>query len=107
VTFFSDNEARTPMFGPHSALYFADYDVAAKTGTSGDYRDAWTMGYSPSIVVGVWAGNNDNSPMASRAGVAIAGPIWRAFLLEVLPKLPNLKFPEPELDELEPEDNIE
>jgi len=103
----SDNEARTPMFGPHSALYFADYDVAAKTGTSGDYRDAWTMGYSPSIVVGVWAGNNDNSPMASRAGVAIAGPIWRAFLLEVLPKLPNLKFPEPELDELEPEDNIE
>ena len=103
----SDNEARTPMFGPHSALYFADYDVAAKTGTSGDYRDAWTMGYSPSIVVGVWAGNNDNSPMASRAGVAIAGPIWRSFLLEVLPKLPDLKFPEPELDELEPEDNIE
>jgi 1A family penicillin-binding protein len=103
----SDNEARAPMFGPYSSLYFKDYDVAAKTGTSGDYRDAWTMGYSPSIVVGVWAGNNDNSPMAARAGVAIAGPIWRAFLLEVLPKLPNLKFPEPVLNKPEQNENAE
>ncbi|GAG78128.1 unnamed protein product, partial [marine sediment metagenome] len=54
----SDNEARAPMFGRHSPLYFENYDTAAKTGTTDDFRDAWTIGYSPSIVVGVWVGNN-------------------------------------------------
>lgn len=103
----SDNEARAPVLGRHSVLYFKDYDVASKTGTSSDYRDAWIIGYSPSIVVGIWTGNNDNSAMAPRTGVTIAAPIWRAFLLEVLPKLPNLKFPEPELDETETNENTE
>ena len=64
----SDNEARAPMFGLRSALYFENYQVAAKTGTTQDYRDAWTIGYTPSLVVGVWVGNNDNSPMLKNQG---------------------------------------
>jgi len=88
----SDNEARAPMFGTHSVLYFENYDVAAKTGTTGDFRDGWIIGYAPSIVVGVWTGNNDNTPMAKKPGVTLAGPIWRAFLEEALAKLPNEKF---------------
>ncbi|GAG81454.1 unnamed protein product, partial [marine sediment metagenome] len=92
----SDNETRTPMFGARSVLYFENYNVAAKTGTTDDFRDAWTIGYTPSIVVGVWAGNNDNSPSNKKPGVVLAGPIWRAFLSEVLPKLPKEDFIKPE-----------
>ncbi len=92
----SDNETRTPMFGARSVLYFENYNVAAKTGTTDDFRDAWTIGYTPSIVVGVWAGNNDNSPSNKKPGVVLAGPIWRAFLSEVLPKLPKKDFTPPE-----------
>src|SRR5690606_10224561 len=58
-----DNRARTPVFGAQSPLSFYDRQVAAKTGTSQDYRDAWTIGYTPSIAVGVWAGNHDNAPL--------------------------------------------
>jgi len=76
----SDNDARAPMFGAKSALYFPDHWVAAKTGTAGDYRDAWTMGYTRSIVAGVWVGNNDNTSTAKLPGVALAGPIWRQFM---------------------------
>ncbi len=92
----SDNETRTPMFGARSVLYFENYSVAAKTGTTDDFKDAWTIGYTPSIVVGVWAGNNDNSPSNKKPGVVLAGPIWKAFLLEVLPKLPKENFTKPE-----------
>ncbi len=88
----SDNEARAPLFGLHSSLYFPNYQTAAKTGTTNDYRDAWTIGYTPSIVVGVWAGNNDNTPMTKRAGITTAAPIWRQFMAEVLPKLPKENF---------------
>lgn len=77
----SDNTARSPVFGSSSALYFSDRPVAAKTGTTQGYRDAWTLGYTPSLVAGVWVGNNDNSPMArAGAGLAAAGPLWRDFL---------------------------
>jgi len=88
----SDNEIRIPMFGARSVLYFENYDVAAKTGTTDNFKDAWTIGYTPSIVVGVWAGNSDNSPSNKKPGVVLASPIWRAFLLEVLPKLPKEDF---------------
>ena len=82
----SDNEARAPVFGQRSPLYFDNYQVAVKTGTTQDYKDAWTVGYTPSIVVGVWAGNNDNSPpKAKKPGVYSAGQIWRKFMDEVLP----------------------
>jgi len=80
----SDNEARAPMFGWNSALYFKDYQIAAKTGTTQNYQDAWTIGYSSSIVVGVWAGNNNNAPMLKQPGVVIAGPLFHRFMEKTL-----------------------
>jgi len=88
----SDNESRTPMFGPNSALYFKDYEVAAKTGTTQDSKDAWTIGYTPSIVVGVWAGNNNNTSMANQPAVVIAGPIFHRFMEEALAKISKREF---------------
>jgi len=76
----SDNTARAPIFGANSALYFPDRPVAAKTGTTEGYRDAWTLGYTSSLAAGVWVGNNDNSAMArAGAGIAAAGPLWHDF----------------------------
>lgn len=72
----SDNVARSPMFGAHSLLYFPDNWVAAKTGTTDGFRDAWTIGYTHSIAIGVWTGNNDNSSTAKKPGITIAGPMW-------------------------------
>ncbi len=91
----SDNEARIPMFGPNSALYFEGYQVAAKTGTTQDYRDAWTIGYAPSISVGVWAGNNNNEPMSKKPGVTLAGPIFHSFLEKILPTMSKEEFVKP------------
>jgi membrane carboxypeptidase/penicillin-binding protein PbpC len=72
----SDNEARTPAFGSNSPLYFADRVVASKTGTTNDYRDAWVIGYTPSVVVGTWAGNSDNTPMVKSVASFILAPMW-------------------------------
>ncbi len=71
----SDNTARIPEFGENSALAF-DFPVAAKTGTTRNSRDNWTIGYTPDRVVGVWVGNADNSPMRDTSGVTGAGPIF-------------------------------
>jgi len=73
----SDNSARTLAFGMNSALRF-DYPVACKTGTSTDFRDNWTIGFTPEFSVGVWAGNFDGSPMREVSGVSGAGPILHA-----------------------------
>lgn len=91
----SDNEARTPVFGSRSKLYFPDHQVAVKTGTTQSFRDGWIIGYTPSLVVGVWTGNNDNSPILKEPGVMVAGPIWRNFMDKVLPLYPKEKFSEP------------
>ena len=91
----SDNVARAPSYGQTSALYFPDRDVAVKTGTTNDSRDAWIMGYTPSIAVGAWAGNNDNSPMVKKVAGLIVAPLWRAFMDQVLVKYPNEQFEEP------------
>jgi 1A family penicillin-binding protein len=81
----SDNAARTPMFGANSLLNFPDYQVAVKTGTTSDYRDGWTLGYTPSIVVGVWAGNSDNTPInRGSSGAMIASPTWHRFMQSYL-----------------------
>lgn len=81
----SDNETRSPMFGPRSHLYIEGYRVAAKTGTTDNFRDAWTIGYTPEIVVGVWAGNNNNAAMIKRQPAAtVAGPIFHNFLSQAL-----------------------
>jgi len=93
----SDNEARAPMFGPRSHLYFENYQVAAKTGTTDDFRDCWTVGYTPTISVGVWVGNNNNAPMIKKQPAAtVAGPIFHDFLEKVLPRYPQENFLKPE-----------
>ncbi len=80
----SDNSARALLFGLASPLYIADRPVAVKTGTTQKFRDAWTIGYTPSLVVGVWVGNNDNTEMTREGGGISAGaPIWREFIIEV------------------------
>ena len=91
----SDNTARAPAFGSASALYFPNKQIAAKTGTTNDYRDAWIIGYTPSISVGVWAGNNDNSPMEKRVAGFIVAPIWHDFMAEVLKTIPVEPFVKP------------
>jgi penicillin-binding protein 1C len=81
----SDNKARAPEFGEHSALYVEGRgDVASKTGTTNDYRDAWILGYTPSLAVGVWAGNNDNSPMQKKIAGFIVAPMWHEFMVFAL-----------------------
>ena len=76
----SDNPARTPAFGPSSPLYFGDRPVAVKTGTTNDVKDVWTVGYTPSITVGVWGGNNDNRPIGKNSAGSIISPMWRSFM---------------------------
>ncbi len=81
----SDNGARTAAFGPNSDLRVGNFPVAVKTGTTNDLRDNWTIGYTPSYVVAVWVGNNDNTPMAGIAsGTTGASPIWHELMLKVL-----------------------
>lgn len=87
----SDNNARIPTFGANSPLYFPGRDVAGKTGTTNDNRDAWLVGYTPSIAVGTWSGNNDNSKML-KGGSAVSGPLWHAFMAEALKVMPNEQF---------------
>lgn len=77
----SDNNARTPIFGSTSSLQLGERPVAAKSGTTNDFHDAWLMGYTPSLVTGVWVGNNNNTPMKNKAdGSVVAGPVWNAFM---------------------------
>lgn len=90
----SDNVARTPLYGANSALHFGARDVAAKTGTTNDKRDAWIFGYTPNLVVGAWAGNNDNRSMNEISGL-IVSPLWRAYMDVALEKVPEESFAEP------------
>ncbi len=90
----SDNVARTPLFGANSLVYFGGRDVAAKTGTTNDNKDAWLIGYTPSVVVGAWAGNNENTPMVGMSGTIIA-PMWRALMDEALKDKPVESFIDP------------
>ena len=100
----SDNVARTPAFGANSVLYFGNRQVAVKTGTTNDYRDAWVVGYTPSITIGAWVGNNDNTPMEKKVAGFIVAPMWNAVMKEVLKKIPveNFKKPDPTSGELKP-----
>jgi len=93
----SDEKARQPTFGVRSVLFVPGKNVAVKTGTTNNNKDAWTVGYTPSIAVGVWAGNNDNTPM-KKGGAAVAGPIWNKFMSYALTTLPNGSFEKPDLE---------
>jgi len=80
-----DNAARTPAFGANSPLKIPDYPVSVKTGTTNDYRDNWTIGYTPSYVASVWVGNNDNTPLRGvTSGVTGAAPIWNDIMTALL-----------------------
>jgi len=92
----SDNNSRAPMFGPRSHLYFEDYQVAVKTGTTDNFRDCWTVGYTPSVAVGVWVGNNNNESMSRRQPAAsVAGPIFHEIMQNILSKYPKEYFEKP------------
>lgn len=92
----SDNNARTLAFGANSLLNIGG--VGVKTGTTDSKRDNWTFGYTPDFVIGVWVGNNDNSPMnpALTSGVTGAAPIWNKITQVMLQNHPNLGFIKPE-----------
>jgi 1A family penicillin-binding protein len=90
----ADNDARQPTFGPNSVLRLSR-PAAVKTGTTNDFRDNWTIGYTPDLAVGVWVGNNDNTPMQNVSGVAGAGPIWHDFMERALANVPARDFPRP------------
>lgn len=90
----SDENARHITFTPNGVLN-ASPNVAVKTGSTTDYRDAWCIGYSTQVVVGVWVGNSDNQQMEHMPGSRGAGPIWRGIMDYILPKQPPEPFPVP------------
>lgn len=91
----SDNNAKAPIFGYNSMLYFPGYRVASKTGTTENYNDAWTMGYTPFAVVGVWVGNSDNSSINKKTGIGLAAPIWHEIMQRLLTTNPIENFTKP------------
>lgn len=95
----SDEEARAPAFGRNSFLYFPNRQVAVKTGTTNDYRDAWIVGYTPKIAVGAWAGNNDNRSMEKKVAGFIIAPLWNEFMQEVLKIQERTTFRRPDPDD--------
>ncbi len=84
----SDNSARAPTFGTNSVLNLP-FQVAAKTGTTNDFRDNWTMGYTPDLATGVWVGNADYTPMVNTTGLTGAAPIWSQFMQQAVPTVSN------------------
>ncbi len=74
-----DDEARVPAMGRDNPLALP-FPAAAKTGTTNDFRDNWTMGYTPGLVVGVWTGNTDNSEMLHISGLTGAAPLWSDYM---------------------------
>lgn len=91
----SNNEARQPEYPPENPFHFPGYDVAAKTGTTDESRDAWTIGYTPSIAIGVWAGNNNNTPMVKEIAGYIVAPMWHEVMQFALRKYPQEFFNAP------------
>lgn len=93
----ADNSARLITFGERNSLNIAGRTVAAKTGTTNDKKDNWTIGWTPQLVVGVWVGNNDNTSMKQIAsGISGAAPIWRRIIQTALADKPNMSFVAPE-----------
>ncbi len=91
----SNNVARYPEYPPVNPLNFPGYDVAVKTGTTNDFRDALTIGYTPSIVIGAWVGNNNNAPMVKKIAGYIVTPMWHKIMQYALSTYPKKYFGEP------------
>lgn len=94
----SDNVARTPLWGANSLIHFPNRDVAAKSGSTNNLRDAWIMGYTPNLAVGAWVGNNDNESMGGGLSGLITTPMWREFMDAALEKVPEKSFPQPQIN---------
>jgi len=94
----SDNVARTPLWGANSIVYFSNRDVAVKSGSTNNLRDAWVMGFTPNLAVGTWSGNNNNSPMGGGLSGLITAPTWKEFMDYALDKIPDEKFSQPQID---------
>ena len=93
----SDNNARSFVFGANSPLHFPNRVVAAKTGTTNDFKDAWAVGYTPSIAVAVWTGNSNATKMKAGAdGSVIAAPIFHSFIEKALVNQPSEDFVRPD-----------
>jgi len=93
----ADDKARLISFGPHSGLYIPGKQVSVKTGTTNDKRDNWAIGWTKNILVAVWVGNNDNSPMKRVAsGISGATPIWRRIMLAAIGRYGYEKVEKPE-----------
>lgn len=92
----SDDIARAPTYGRNSYLHFPNHDVAVKTGTTNDYKDAWVVGYTPNLVAGAWAGNNDNTPMAKKVAGSIIVPLWHEFFASAIGNRVVERFTPPE-----------
>ncbi len=88
----ADDNARAPAYGVHSNLWFGNRQVAVKTGTTNDYKDAWVIGYTPNVVVGAWAGNSDNTPMEKKVAGYLLTPLWSSVMKEALAITPDEKF---------------
>lgn len=102
-----DNNARLLTFGSNSYLNMSGQPIAVKTGTTNDQRDNWTIGWSSNVVVGVWVGNNDNTPMNEVAsGVTGASPIWRRIMLDAFAKYGGDDFSPPSGVEIQQVDVI-
>ncbi len=92
----SDNSARAYIFGEQNYLQLSGREAGVKTGTTNDFRDAWTIGYTPSIATGVWVGNNDNSAMKKGAdGSKLAAPIWKEYMQKTLTGVASESFQRP------------
>ncbi|MFA5894104.1 MAG: PBP1A family penicillin-binding protein, partial [Candidatus Margulisiibacteriota bacterium] len=97
TSILSDNSARAYIFGEKNYLTLPGRPVAAKTGTTNDYKDAWTIGFTPSLVTGVWVGNNDFTSMKRGAdGSVVAAPIWRDYMARALANSSVESFTAPE-----------
>lgn len=93
----SDNSAREMTFGASNSLMISGYQVAAKTGTTNDMKDNWTIGWTPNLLTAVWVGNNDNTAMGSVvSGVSGAAPIWNKIMKYELPRLDKVDFSIPD-----------
>lgn len=91
-----DNDARSPAFGTNSELRINNKTVSVKTGTTNDFRDNWTIGYTPSFLVTTWVGNNDNKPMNGLvSGITGAAPIWHKIMSHLLEKMPDEPMQKP------------
>lgn len=94
----SDVNLRAPLYSTSIGLTLVPgHQVALKTGTTNDYKDAWTIGFTPDLVAGIWVGNNNQKPLTSRGGSVLAAvPIWHEFMAKALANRPLVTFPKPD-----------